>query len=251
MKELNRIYNEDCLVGMTEITDHSIDLIICDLPYGVLNKGNSNAKWDTPISLDELWEQYNRILKPNGVVVLFGQGMFSARLMMSNPKMWKYNLIWKKGNRPTGFLNAKKMPLRIHEDIIVFYDKCPTYNPQMVQGKRNHSRGSLTREFENKCYGNYDKVVDELDGQKYPTSVVDISKEHGKTFHPTQKPVELIEWLVRTYSNEGDLVLDNCMGSGSTAVACIRTKRNYIGFETDKEYYDKSLNRIETETIAK
>ena len=249
MLEINKIYNEDCLEGMKKIDDKSIDCIICDLPYEVLNKSNENAKWDVVIPFDKLWEQYNRIIKNNGAILLFGQGMFTAQLMMSNSSMWRYNLIWKKGNRSTGFLNAKRMPLRNHEDIVVFYKKLPTYNPQKTVGAKNHSRGYMKNEQKNQCYGKFDASLSENDfsGMKYPTSIIDVEKEHCKTFHPTQKPVELISYLVRTYTNEGDLVLDNCMGSGTTAISCIREKRNFIGFETDEEYFKKSIIRIEDE----
>ena len=249
MLEINKIYNEDCLEGMKKIDDKSVDCIICDLPYEVLNKKNENAKWDTVIPFDKLWEQYNRIIKDDGAILLFGQGMFTAQLMMSNPSMWRYNLIWKKGNRSTGFLNAKRMPLRIHEDIVVFYKKLPTYNPQKVKGAKNHSRGYMKNEQKNQCYGDFDPrdSKDDLSGMKYPTSIIDVDKEHGKTFHPTQKPVELISYLVKTYTNEGDLVLDNCMGSGTTAIACIREKRNFVGFEMNEEYFSKATKRINEE----
>lgn len=249
MLEINKIYNEDCLEGMKRIDDKSVDCIVCDLPYEVLNKKNENAKWDTIIPFDKLWEQYNRIIKDDGAILLFGQGMFTAQLMMSNPLMWRYNLIWKKGNRSTGFLNAKRMPLRIHEDIVVFYKKLPTYNPQKVKGAKNHSRGYMKNEQKNQCYGDFDPrgSKDDLSGMKYPTSIIDVDKEHGKTFHPTQKPVELISYLVKTYTNEGDLVLDNCMGSGTTAVACIREKRNFVGFEMNEEYFSKATKRINEE----
>ena len=248
--DIDKIYNEDCLEGMKRIPDGSVDCIICDLPYEVLNKSNENAKWDTIIPLDRLWEQYNRVIKDNGAIVLFCQGMFTAQLMVSNPSMWRYNLIWKKGNRTTGFLNAKRMPLRNHEDIAVFYKKLPTYNPQKTKGAVNHSRGLMKNEQKNQCYGNYDPTNSkgDLSGLKYPTSVIDIDKEHdGSNFHPTQKPVELISYLVKTYTNEGDLVLDNCMGSGTTAIACIKEKRHFIGFELSKEYYDKAVKRIKAE----
>lgn len=234
---------------MKEIDDKSIDCIICDLPYEVLNKSNENAKWDVVIPFDKLWEQYNRIIKDNGAILLFGQGMFTAQLMMSNSSMWRYNLIWKKGNRSTGFLNAKRMPLRNHEDIVVFYKKLPTYNPQKTVGAKNHSRGYMKNEQKNQCYGKFDASLSENDfsGMKYPTSIIDVEKEHCKTFHPTQKPVELISYLIKTYTNEGDLVLDNCMGSGTTAIACIKENRNFIGFETNEEYFDKANKRINDE----
>lgn len=248
MLEINKIYNQDCLEGMKEIDDKSIDCIICDLPYEVLNKSNENAKWDVVIPFDKLWEQYNRIIKDNGAILLFGQGMFTAQLMMSNSSMWRYNLIWKKGNRSTGFLNAKRMPLRNHEDIVVFYKKLPTYNPQKVIGAKNHSRGNVKKQ-KNQCYGKFDASVtqDDFSGMKYPTSIIDVEKEHCKTFHPTQKPVELISYLIKTYTNEGDLVLDNCIGSGTTAISCIKENRNFIGFETNEEYFEKASKRINDE----
>lgn len=139
--EIDKIYNEDCLIGMKDIPDKSIDAVICDLPYSVLNRSNPHAQWDNIIPFEPLWEQYERIVKDNGAIVLFAQGMFTAQLMMSNPKMWRYNLIWDKINRPTGFLNANRCPLRIHEDVVVFYKSQPTYNPQFTYGPVNHKRG--------------------------------------------------------------------------------------------------------------
>lgn len=248
--ELDNIYNMDCLEGMRAIPDGSVDCIICDLPYEVLNRESEGGSWDKIIPFEPLWVQYERVIKDNGAIVLFCQGMFTAELMMSNRKLWKYNLIWKKGNRSTGFLNAKKMPLRNHEDIAVFYRSMPTYNPQKWKGETNHSRGNLQGKTTNKCYGEFDpaSVEYDLSGMKYPISIIDIDKEHDKdTFHPTQKPVDLIRYLVLTYSNEGDTILDNCMGSGTTAIACIREKRHFIGFELNEEYYEKAMKRIELE----
>lgn len=251
MKEINRIYNEDCLVGMLDIPDHSVDCVICDPPYGVLNKGNESAQWDKELPFDKMWEQYLRVVKENGAIVIFSQGMFTARVMLSQPKLWRYNLVWNKCAK-TGFLNAKRMPLRQHEDLCVFYRKQPTYNPQMKDcppDKRNHPKGSGSHSKVNRCYGSYVETPTIVSDKKYPTSIVSIPREHvnGKHFHPTQKPVKLLEWLIRTYTNEGELVMDNCIGSGSTAVACINTGRNYIGFETDKGYYDIALKRINGE----
>ena len=247
--ELNKIYNEDCLEGMKRIPDKSVDCIISDLPYEVLNKGNKHAQWDKMLPLDKLWEQYNRVIKDNGAIILFGQGMFTAQLMTSNPKMWRYNLIWDK-NAPTGFLNANRMPLRSHEDIMVFYKSLPTYNPQMVKcepHKRNHGTGSMKVNPVNRCYGKFIDLPIQISDEKFPKSIITIPKEHciGKIFHPTQKPVTLIEWLIKTYTNEGETVLDNCMGSGTTAIACMNTNRNFIGFELDKGYYDIAIKRIE------
>ena len=249
MIELNRIYNEDCLEGMKRIPDGSVDCILCDLPYGQLNKSNKHAAWDVVIPFVPLWEQYNRIIKNNGAIVLFAQGMFTAQLMTSNPKMWRYNLIWDKC-RVTGFLNVNRMPMRRHEDICVFYKKIPTYNPQMRKCKpheRNHGRGKMEDgSIVNNCYGKFVAIPTYISDEKFPTSIINIPKEcmNNGYFHPTQKPVKLLEYLIKTYTNDGDTVLDNCMGSGSTAIACMNTNRNYIGFELNKEYYDLSIKRI-------
>ena len=246
MIELNKVYNEDCLEGMKRIPDGIVDCIVCDLPYGVLNKKNVNAQWDIIIPFEPLWEQYERITKDNAAIILFAQGMFTARLMMSNPKYWRYNLIWQKRGRCSGFLNAKKMPLREHEDIVVFYRKLPTYNPQMTKcepHERNHSRGRQEKEHTNRCYGNFGKSDDIITDLKYPKSILNFKRPHPQV-HPTQKPVSLIQYLIRTYSNEGDTILDNCMGSGTTAIACTREKRNYIGFELNPEYYEVCRKRI-------
>lgn len=251
MIELDTIYNEDCLVGMQRIPDKSVDCIICDLPYGVLNRQSEGGKWDSIIPLEPLWEQYKRVIKDDGAIVLFAQGMFTAQLMVSQPKMWRYNLVWNKG-RTTGFLNAKRMPLRSHEDICVFYGKLPTYNPQMedLNGRDpNHSQGYGEHVLKNSCYGKIGRVYPTYDDKKYPRSILNIKAIHCSEgqFHPTQKPVELLRYLVRTYSNEGDTILDNCMGSATTAIACIRENRHFIGFELDKGYFDKAQKRISLE----
>lgn len=242
------IYNEDCLEGMKRIPSHTVNCIVCDLPYGVLNRGNKNAEWDMQIPLEPLWEQYKRVCKENAAIILFAQGMFTAKLMTSNPNMWRYNLVWDK-NSPTGFLNANRMPLRSHEDICVFYKKLPAYHPQMTKcdsHKRNHSRGNLEQPRTNRCYGKFKEYPSIISDEKFPKSIIHIPKEHstGKFYHPTQKPVSLLEYLVKTYSNEGDTVLDNCMGSGTTGVACMRTSRNFIGFEIEKQYFDIATARI-------
>ena len=260
--ELDKIYNQDCLIGMRDIPDGSIDCIICDLPYEVLHKSNEKVKWDRLILFEPLWEQYLRVAKDNAAIVLFCQGMFTAQLMMSQPDIWKYNLIWEKG-RATGFLNANRMPMRSHEDIAVFYRKQPTYNPQFRDGD-SHDRGNGEHKQTNQCYGkfgepprkqkvgatyDYDhiKVVPPT-GKCFPMSVLHYNKEHNQdTWHPTQKPVDLLRYLVLTYTNEGDTVLDNCMGSGTTAVACVREKRHFIGFELNAEYYEKAMKRIKLE----
>lgn len=251
MIELNKIYNEDCLEGMKRIPDASVDCIICDLPYEVLNKGNKHAQWDKIIPFKPLWAQYERVIKKNGAIVLFAQGMFSAKLMMSNERLWRYNLIWDKVN-PSGFLNANRMPLRSHEDICVFYKSLPTYNPQMEKcepHKRSHSRGNFKNQHKNRCYGNFVEVPIIISDEKFHKSIISIPKEHnvGCFFHPTQKAVSVVEYLIKTYTNEGETILDNCMGSGTTAVAAIRTKRNFIGFELQKEYFDIANKRIKDE----
>lgn len=261
MKELdNLIICGDCLDIMPTIKSKSVDMILCDLPYEVLHKNNPLAQWDRMIPFEPLWAQYERIIKDNGAIVLFAQGMFTAQLMMSNPKMWKYNLVWEKG-RATGFLNANRMPMRNHEDICVFYRKQCVYNPQWRDGD-SHSRGNGEHKKTNQCYrqfkekkqkvgSTYDyehiKVVKPT-GKCFPMSVLHFNKEHGREIlHPTQKPVELLRWLIRTYSNEGDIVLDNCAGSMSTGVACIREKRKYILIEKDENYFNLGKKRLENE----
>jgi site-specific DNA-methyltransferase (adenine-specific) len=245
MLGINNIYNEDCLDGMKSIKDCSIDMILCDLPYGILNKQKN--KWDSIIPFSPMWEQYERIIKKNGAIVLFGSGMFTAKLMCSNEKLWKYNLIWKKADRTSGFLNANRMPMRNHEDIVVFYGSQPTYNPQYTYGhKPSHKKGKNGILCEtNNCYGEFQTFeTRDYGDRKFPKSIINIDREHPP-IHPTQKPVALCEWLIRTYTNENELVLDNCIGSGTTAVSAINTKRNYIGFELDENYYNMACQRIE------
>jgi DNA modification methylase len=192
-----------------------------------------------------LWRQYNRIIKDNGAIVLTAVKPFSAMLIMSNPKMYRYDIIWSK-NKSTGFLNAKKMPLRSHEEILVFYKKLPTYNPQKTGGHK-----PVNNYYSQRSGTNYGKSQEKVSGggqtDRYPTSVLDIkvmNNDDPDKWHPTQKPVELFEWLIKTYTNEGDIVLDNCMGAGTTAVPCINTHRQYIGFELDEEYQRLAEERI-------
>lgn len=249
---MDKLINADCLIAMKDIPDKSVDMILCDLPYEVLHKNNPHAQWDRKIPFDKLWEQYNRVIKDNGAIVLFAQGMFTAELMMSNPKMWRYNLVWNKVAK-NGFLNANRMPLRQHEDICVFYKQLPTYNPQMTKcepHKRNHSKGSMAKQGKNSCYGNFVEVPTKITDEKYPTSIISISKEHkvGNFFHPTQKSVALLEYLIKTYSNEGETILDNTMGSGSTGVAAKRLNRNFIGIELNEEYFKIAVKRIQQTT---
>lgn len=214
-------------------------MVLADLPYQV-----TKNTWDTEIDLEELWTQYERIIVPNGIVVLFAQNKFSARLIMSNEKMYRYSLVWNKV-LPSGFLNANRMPLRSHEDILVFYKKLPTYNPQFSTGKPIHD--SSTNQRQNNNYGKFkNKRTVKLDNtQKFPISILNFPKPHPDgSFHPTQKPVPLLEYLIKTYTNENDLVVDNVMGSGSTGVAAVNTGRNFIGMEKDEKYFEIAKKRI-------
>lgn len=242
--EVNKIYEGDCLEIMKDIPDRCIDMILCDLPFGQ----TARNKWDSVIPFDLLWEQYERVIKDNGAIVLFANGMFTADLMESNRKMWRYNLIWEK-TQSTGFLNAKKMPLRSHEDICIFYKKLPTYNPQKTKG---HPRKVSKAEHKINCkettdYGEYGLVTYDST-ERYPKSVWKFAKDTQKSaLHPTQKSLELVKCLIRTYSNPGDLILDNCIGSGTTAVAAIQEKRNYIGIEKEHKYFVIANNRVSEE----
>lgn len=252
MIELNTIYNEDCIgeKGMCLIQDKSIDMILCDLPYGT-----TQNKWDVVIDPVKMWAQYERVIKDNGAIVLTAAQPFTSILVMSNPKLFRYDLVWDKSS-VSGFLNASKMPLRTHEDILIFYKKLPKYNPIKTIAKTNRVRSTgIHRTTEN--YGNYKPIRYEPDGFAYPKSILNITNYNGVAFgvnvhadkktHPTQKPVDLFRYLIKTYSNEGDTVLDNCMGSGTTAIACMMENRNFIGFENDKEhgYYAAAMKRIE------
>lgn len=233
--EINQLYKGDCLELMNEIPDGSIDMILCDLPYGT-----TRNKWDSTIQLDKLWDQYNRIIKTNGVICLFAQTPFDKILGASNIKMLKYEWIWEKDNG-TGFLNAKKMPLKIHENILVFYKKPPCYNPQMRTGFKPYK---CTQGRHSSNYGDYKQGhITESNGERYPIDVIKFGRECG--LHPTQKPVALLEYLIKTYTNEGDLILDNCAGSGSTCIAAINTNRKFIGMEMDEHYFEVAENRIQ------
>ncbi|MCT1652594.1 DNA-methyltransferase [Staphylococcus saprophyticus] len=233
--ELNKIYNEDCLIGMKEIPDKSIDMILCDLPYGT-----TRNKWDAVIPLEWLWDEYNRVIKDNGAIVLTAQTPFDKVLGTSNLKMLRYEWIWDKVS-PTGYLNAKKMPMKKTENILVFYKKLPTYNAQgLIYNPRIKTRSS--KSVGSSSYGTHsDSNFSERSG--YPTNLIKFKREFG--LHPTQKPVTLFEYLIKTYTNEGETVLDNCMGSGTTAIAAINTNRNYLGFELDEKYFELANDRIE------
>lgn len=230
----------DCLELMKEIPDGSIDMILCDLPYGV-----TQNKKDIIIPFDCLWKEYERIIKNNGCIALFGQGIFYVDLVNSNRGLFRYDLVWDK-ILSSGFLNANRMPLRVHEQIAIFYKKLPTYNPQKVIGNKNHSKGT-PKEATNLNYGKHSFVdnTELLGNLKNPISILSFQKPHPSVaVHRTEKPVELLEYLIKTYTNENETVLDNCMGSGSTGVACVNTGRNFIGIELDKDCFEIASNRI-------
>lgn len=231
--EMRLLYG-DCLELMKDVPDKSIDMILCDLPYGT----TARNEWDKQIPINDLWQQYERIIKDNGAICLFAQLPFDKYLAMSNTKLLRYEWIWEK-QQGTGHLNAKKMPMKSHENILVFYKKLPTYNPQMREGtpyKCKSGKGSTN-------YREQKSVITENAGNRYPLDVLKFKSDKG--YHPTQKPVALLEYLIKTYTNENETVLDNCMGSGSTGVACINTNRNFIGIEINKNYFDVAKKRIE------
>ena len=237
-----RLYNGDCLELMKEIPDGSIDMILCDLPYGT-----TACKWDSVIPFEPLWEHYNRVIKDNGAIALFGREPFSSYLRMSNIKNYKYDWIWDKVS-VVGFANAKKMPLYNVEYILVFYKKLPTYNPQgVVRVNREIKNGNTHKvRSDNKgitaINGGRFKERYKQEFTNYPKQILTFNRESG--YHPTQKPVALLEYLIKTYTNEGEVVLDNCMGSGSTGVACKNTNRSFIGIELDRYYFEIANNRI-------
>lgn len=243
MLEIDKIYNEDCLIGMQKIDDKSIDCIICDLPYGT-----TKCAWDIIIPFDKLWEQYNRIIKDNGAIVLFGQEPFSSLLRVSNLRDYRYDIYWQK-ERLTNIMQVKRRVGKDVETISIFYKNQCTYNPQMVKydgPKRGNKvkNGKLGKLIDD----NNDKKVFEYNdtGFRYPTQVWKFKRDIlTSNIHPTQKPIALYEELIKTYSNSGDLLLDNCSGSGTIAIAALNTGRHFIGFETNKQYYNESIKRIE------
>ena len=240
-------YQGDCLVEMDKIADKSIDMILCDLPYGI-----TQNKWDAIIPLNKLWDEYERIIKDNGAIVLTASQPFTSALIMSNPKMFRYEWIWDKVV-PTNHLNAKRQPMRLHENICVFYKKQCTYNRQMTDKPKEYQRPNRKHVkdafYETKNYGDAKRgFAEDSDHTKTnPKTIIRFSNGNGyskKENHPTQKPLELMEYLIKTYTNEGETVLDNCMGSGTTGVACKKTGRHFIGIEKDEKYFKLAVERV-------
>lgn len=243
MNQNIQLYHGDCLEVMKNIPDKSVDMILCDLPYGT-----TECKWDRFVDNRLMWEHYNRILKESGNIILFASQPFTTKLIESNPKMFRYEIIWIK-TRPTGFANANYRPMKKHENILVFTkaststagNNHATYNPQgLIECERKVKRTS--RGYQGERQNSKDEYVSKF--TNYPTSIVEFPSE-GKTVHPTQKPVDLLKYLIKTYSNGGETVLDNCMGSGSTGVACVNTNRKFIGIELDENYFNIAKERIE------
>lgn len=246
MDFLNKIFNEDCYQTLQRLADGTVDLLLQDTPFGV-----TQNEWDIKPDFNLMWEQWNRVTKENGAMIFFATQPFASELILSNAKNFRYDLIWYKA-LGTGFLNANKMPMRNHEHILLFYRKLPTYNPQMgiglrKKGNRKHDRnGTNYGRFATEGTSNY--FDDE--GKRFPQSVIDFSNgdRTSENDHPTQKPLDLIRYLVKTYSNENEIVFDGYMGSGTTAVACAVENRTYIGSELNTEYFEASTKRIQNET---
>ena len=237
--EKNIIYHGDCIEGMKILPDNSVDMVLTDPPYGT-----TQNKWDTIIDMDLFWKEIKRVTKEHSAILLFSQMPFTATAVMSNPKMFRYEWIAEKNN-PTGFLNAKRMPLKCHENVLVFYGKLPVYHPIMGHGKP-YRRGAKDKNSSN--YNEVKRLPSEnTTGTRFPRDVLKVSwrSAFGKTLHPTQKPVSLCEYFIKTYSNKGDIILDPFIGSGTTVVAAINTERKYIGFERDDKYFEVAKNRLE------
>jgi DNA modification methylase len=232
----------DCIENMKHLRDSSIDMILCDLPYGT-----TACKWDVIIPFEEIWKQYERVVKPNGAILLFGQEPFSSSMRISNIKDYKFDIIWNK-KFASNFAQAKKRPMNIQENICVFYKKQPTYNPSMTKRDKPIKATSGSTFSEVSMVKNFNNIDNKIYDFKYPESIVLFPRILGsskeKTKHPTQKPVALFEYLIKTYTNENDTVLDNCMGSGTTGVACVNTNRNFIGIEIQDDYFKISQERI-------
>lgn len=235
-----QLFHADCFDIFHLIGDKTIDAIIADLPYGV-----TKHKEDVRLPFDKLWKEYERIIKDNGAIILFGQGIFFAELICSNKKLFKYDLVWDK-KLVTGFLNANRLPLRVHENIAIFYKKLPVYNPQFTEGKPLHE-SSRKEDERNQNYGKFKRTpAKKGNTKKYPRSIVSFQKpSSSKQVHRTEKSLELLEWLVKTYTMEGDLVLDNVMGSGTCGLAAIKNNRRFIGIEKEKNYYNLTIKRLQ------
>jgi DNA modification methylase len=244
MRRMN-LFCSDMFEVFSKLPEKSVDLLLTDFPYGTLNKRN---KWDNIIDYVEFWKWVEIICKPNAAIISTAAQPFTSVLISSNFRDFKYTMVWEK-SKATGYLNSKKQPLRAHEDIVVFYRKQPTYNPQMVEGEP-YNKGKAVRDTE--CYGVQTKeiLVKNDTGLRYPRSVIyfKTAESEGK-LHPTQKPVGLYEWLVKTYTNVGDTVLDPCMGSGTTGMACINEGRKFVGIEKDPEYFNVAKNRLQPTEI--
>ena len=237
--EANKIYEMDAIEFLKKIDDKVVDLILCDLPYGM-----TACEWDSIIPLDKLWTEYERIIKDNGIIVLTASQPFTSALVMSNPKIFKYELIWEKG-KATGHTLCNIRPLKAHENILVFSKNKSTYNPQFTTGTKYKGRNNISEyKIRNKDWKISHGNRKDNDGFRYPRSVIKISNVNKIGQHPTQKPLELFEYLIKTFTNEKDLVVDNCVGSGTTAVACIQLKRDFIGFDINEKYIEMANKRI-------
>ena len=232
----------DCLELMKEIPDGSVDMILCDLPYGT-----TACKWDVIIPFEPLWEQYKRVIKMGGAVVLFCKQPFTSLVVQSNLDWWRYELIWQK-EKGTDFGHANHKPLNAHENIEIFYNKQPTYNKQMLKGTPYIKKNNRNNDKTDLNFSSDNSGIWVNKGERTPVSVLKFARDNihkGKNLHPTQKPVKLLEWLIKSYTNEGETVLDNCMGSGSTGVACVNTNRKFIGYELDEEYFKIAEKRLQ------
>jgi site-specific DNA-methyltransferase (adenine-specific) len=243
------LYNADCIEFMKTMEERSVDLFLLDLPYANKVFGKCTAMgWDTPINLTEMWIQIKRVMKPYAVIVHFCNVKFGFALIQSNPKWFRYDLIWKK-SRKVGFLSANKQPLRQHENMYVFKKEQGTYNPQKTEGKPYKAWETKKNARVGEGYSAPKSMKNENKGDRHPTSIIENTiLEHtnpNKPIHRTQKPVSLLEWLIKSYSNEGDVVMDFCMGSGTTGIACLNTKRSFIGIEKDEDIYNLACERIE------
>ena len=234
-----RLLQGDCLERMREIPDGSVDMVLADPPYGT-----TACKWDSVIPMEPMWECLKKLIKPNGAIVMTASQPFTSVLTCSQLDLFKYSLVWEK-TTATGHLNAKKMPMRAHEDILVFYKRLPIYSPQKTKG--HQLKTSINRKpSDSECYGSESKVTSYSSTERYPRSIITTSTDKQKSsLHPTQKPVALMEYLIKTYTREGDAVLDFTMGSGTTGVACVNTGRNFVGIELDEDYFNIASDRIE------